>query len=82
VVGQTHAPAALPPGKRLGTAFTVGWAPGTALTDAIKFASVGIRPPDRSTRSAVVIPTMLTHIYIYIYSFGAWGSVVVKALRY
>jgi hypothetical protein len=23
-----------------------------------------------------------THIYIYIYIYGAWGSVVVKALRY
>ena len=73
--GQTHSLVSSPPGKRLGTVFKAGWTPGTALRDAIKFASVCIRSPDRPTLSAVAIPTMLTHIYsptyiyIYIYIF-------------
>jgi len=64
---QTHAPAALPPGKRLGTAFTDGWVPGTALTDAMKLASIGIRSPDGPTRSYA--------IYIYIYIQGVSGGI-------
>jgi hypothetical protein len=79
VGGQTHVRASSPLGKRLDTAFTAGWAPGTALTDAIKFASVGIRSPDRPTRSAVAIPTMLTHIYIYIlYPVFVWRILLLK----
>ena len=41
---QRHAPAALPPGKILGTlAEEAGWAPGQVLTGAENLAPTGIR---------------------------------------
>jgi hypothetical protein len=53
VVGQRHALAALPPGKRPGTHFTGGWgwAPGPIWMGAKNLAPTGIRSPDPPARS-------------------------------
>jgi hypothetical protein len=52
VVGQRHAPAALPTGKRLGTRCIGGWvATGPFWTGAENIASTGIRAPDRPART-------------------------------
>jgi hypothetical protein len=49
VDGQLHAPAALPPGKKLGT-HCIG-ALGPVWTAAENLAPTGIRSPDRPTSS-------------------------------
>jgi hypothetical protein len=52
VSGQGDAPAALLPGKRPGThCLGDGWAPGPVRTAAEKFATTGIRLPDRPALS-------------------------------
>jgi hypothetical protein len=52
VGGQRHAPAALPPGKRLHTHCTGGWvAPGPIWTGVKNLAPTGIRAPNRPARS-------------------------------
>ena len=49
---QRHAPAALPPGKRLGTHCVGGWVGwGPVLTCAENLAPTGIRFPDFLARS-------------------------------
>jgi hypothetical protein len=49
---KRHAPAVLPPGKRLVTYFQeAGWDPRPVWTGVENFAPNGIRSPDRPTRS-------------------------------
>jgi len=51
VGGQRYAPAALPPGKRLGTLVQeAGWAQGSVWTGAENLAPTGIRPPPLQLR--------------------------------
>ena len=52
VGGQRHAPAALPPGKGLGTHLQeAGWAPMPAWTGTKISPPTGIQSPDRPARS-------------------------------
>jgi hypothetical protein len=52
VGGQRHAPAALTPGRRLGTYCTGGWlVPRGGWTGAENVASAGVLSPDRPARS-------------------------------
>jgi hypothetical protein len=71
VVGQRHAPAALPPPPRkdpVPTVWEAGWAPGPVWTGAENLAPTRIRSPDHPTRS-VAIPSALsqpTECYLYL----------------
>ena len=59
--GQRHAPAALPPWKRLGTHCIGGWvASGSYWTVAEDLAFAGVKIPDRPAGSVVAIPTELS----------------------
>jgi len=51
VDGQRQDPAALPPGKRVGTRFIGGWVPGPVWMGAENLAPTGIRFTDRTASS-------------------------------
>jgi hypothetical protein len=51
VGGQSHTPAALPPGKDpVSIVYEAGWVPGPVWTGAENLAVTGIRSPDRPVR--------------------------------
>jgi hypothetical protein len=66
---QGHAPAILPPGKRLSTIKQeAGWAPAPMWTSAENFNPTGIRSPDR--------PSPTESLYRLIYPDPLWRHVV------
>jgi hypothetical protein len=94
---QRHDPAAFTPGKDpVPIVQEAGWAPGPVWIVAENLAPTGIRSPDLPARSESLYrlsypgPRLDNEIdvkefwekNIYYKGRGAWGSVVVKALRY